>query len=384
MHLKGKEFQYIYESAESILDVIRSNAPEGEKSCQPPVQTLDALKYSGMLSLWRPKSIGGHECDPEAYALVAELIASADTSAAWIMHGVAASWLVLRSASDQLVDEIIASADVPVIADTYNKAMQGEKVEGGYILNGHTPFASGSIVAEWIAHTTLVDGEMFLTFHPAGALEIKDDWDTLGIRGSASNTVVAKNVFVPDYRAINITGDVVTTSRFNGTLYKMPTAVVPVGIAAVSLGTIRSALDCLNDLAENRIPFGAPSTLKHQPLAQLHYGRALSTYRASRSYLHECLRSGFKTAEKNLAFSNQSKADMVLASAFVLQNCVEAVREVAKAAGTSSIHKGSVIERALRDAEVTSHHAFGSESRFATVAQAYWGLDIDFPLVEIE
>ena len=384
MREKDKKFQAIYKAAESVLDVIRSNAPQGEINCQLPPQTVDALKESGMLSLWRPESLGGLQCDPEAYALVAELIASADTSAAWTMHGVAASWLVLRSASDQLVDEIIASADIPVIADTYNKPMQGEKVDGGYRLNGDTPFASGSKIADWIAHTTLVDGRMFLTFHPAGTLEIKEDWDTLGIRGSASNTVVAKDIFVPEHRAIDIMGDVTPSPRFNGALYRMPTAVVPVGIAAVSLGTIRTALDCLNDIAENRIPFGGSATLKHRALAQLHYGRALSTYRASRSYMHECLRDNFKTAEQNLEFSTQSKADMVLAATFVLQNCADAVREVAKAAGTASIHKGGGIERALRDVEVTSHHAFGSESRFASVAQAYWGLDIDFPLIEIE
>jgi alkylation response protein AidB-like acyl-CoA dehydrogenase len=384
MSVKDEQFQDIYKSAESVLDVISSNASEGEVNCQLSLGTMTALKDSGMLSLWRPKSTGGLECDPEAYALVAELIATADPSAAWIMHGVAASWLVLRSASDQLVDEIIASADKPVIADTYNKPMQGEKVEGGYCLNGYTPFASGSKIADWIAHTTVVDGRMLLTFHPAGTLEIKDDWDTLGIRGSASNTVVAKNIFVPEHRAIDIMGDVTPSPRFNGALYRMPTAVVPVGIAAVSLGTLRTALDCLNDIAENRIPFGGSSTLKYRHLAQLHYGRALSTYRASRSYMHECLRDNFKTAEQNLEFSSQSKADMVLASTFVLQNCADAVREVAKAAGTASIHKGGGIERALRDVEVTSHHAFGSESRFASVAQAYWGLDIDFPLIEIE
>jgi alkylation response protein AidB-like acyl-CoA dehydrogenase len=100
--------------------------------------------------------------------------------------------------------------------------------------------------------------------------------------------------------------------------------------------------------------------------------------------MHECLRYGYDMAEKNLKFSTESKADMVLASTFVLQSCTEAVREVARASGTAAIHKGSPIERALRDAEVTSHHAFGSESRFASVAQAYWGLDIDYPLIEIE
>jgi alkylation response protein AidB-like acyl-CoA dehydrogenase len=384
MRERDNAFQSLREASESTLDIIRSHAAEGEVNSRLAPETVAALRDSGMLSLWRPKTIGGHECDPEAYALLAEMIASADASAAWIMHGVAASWLVLRSASEDLVDEIIASADVPIIADTYNKPMNGERVEGGFLLNGHTPFASGSKIAEWIAHTTTIGEKMYLTVHPAGTLEIREDWDTLGIRGSSSNTVVAKDVFVPQHRAIDISGEIINTSRFLSPLYRMPTAVVPVGIASVSLGTTRAALECLNDIVEHRVPFGASSTLKHKHLAQLHYGRALSMYRASRSYMHECLRYSYDMAEKNLKFSNESKADLVLASTFVLQSCTEAVREVARASGTAAIHKGSPIERALRDAEVTSHHAFGSESRFASVAQAYWGLDIDYPLIEIE
>ena len=52
--------------------------------------------------------------------------------------------------------------------------------------------------------------------------------------------------------------------------------------------------------------------------------------------------------------------------------------------GTAAIHKGSVLERAIRDAEVTSHHAFGAEGRYASVAQAYWGEDVDFPMVALD
>jgi hypothetical protein len=33
---------------------------------------------------------------------------------------------------------------------------------------------------------------------------------------------------------------------------------------------------------------------------------------------------------------------------------------------------------------VIAQHAFGAEGRFATVAQAYWGLDVDFPLLTMD
>jgi alkylation response protein AidB-like acyl-CoA dehydrogenase len=137
-------------------------------------------------------------------------------------------------------------------------------------------------------------------------------------------------------------------------------------------------------LRENKTPFAASATLKHRTLAQLHFGEALSTYRAARGYFHDTLGAAFQQAEAGEPFDLRAKADLFLAYTHVMQNCAAAVRKIGKAAGTSAIYKGSPIERAIRDTEVISHHGFGAEGRFASAAQAYWGLDVDFPLMTFD
>ena len=154
-------------AAKSVTKVIRENSEFGENSCLPSQKTKEALSSSGMLSLWRPEILGGHECDPVSYTKAAEIIATADTSAAWIMHGVSASWLVLRSATNELVDEIINSAETPLLTDTYNKAMKADRIPGGYSITGETPFASGCKIADWIAHTALYEEKLLLVFKMA-------------------------------------------------------------------------------------------------------------------------------------------------------------------------------------------------------------------------
>ncbi len=372
------------EAAQAIAEELRENAAHGEETGQLAPASVQALARSGMLSLWRPRSLGGHECDPVTYALAAEEVARADTAAAWLMHGVSATWFDFRLAQPELVDEVLASASVPVLGETFNKPMNAVATDGGYLVTGSTPFASGCKVADWIGHTVIADGRFLLVYHPREALEIKEDWDSLGLRGTASNTIVAEEAFVPSHRVIDLMAPVERTSRFNGALYRMPEGIIPVAVAATSLGALRTALDGTTDIAERKTPFASSTTLKHRSLAQFQFGRALACYRAARTYLHTTVGRAFDQASRGDAFDARQKADLFLAYAHTQQECADAVRLLAKAVGTSAIYKGNPIERAMRDADVISHHAFGAEGRFASVAQTYWDLPVDFPLLAMD
>ena len=64
-----------------------------------------------------------------------------------------------------------------------------------------------------------------------------------------------------------------------------------------------------------------------------------------------------------------------------MQACAEAVRHVADAAGSSVSDRGQPLERILRDMESLRHHGFANESRFGSVAQVHWGVELDYPLL---
>jgi len=367
------------EAAKAISEELCENSAYGEEAGQLAPASVDALARSGMLSLWRPESLGGHECDPVSYAQAAEVVARADTAAAWLMHGVSATWFDFRLAQPAFVDEVLASDSVPILGETFNKPMNAVATDGGYVVTGSTPFASGCKLADWIGHTAIADGRFLLVYHPREALAIQEDWDSLGLRGTSSNTIVAEEVFVPSHRVIDLMAPVERAAQFDGALYRMPEGIVAVAVAATGLGALRAALDATTDVAERKTPFASTTTLKHRPLAQLQFGRSLAQYRAARAYLHTTVGQAFEQATRGDDFDLRQKADLFLAYSHTQQECADAVRLLGKAVGTSSVYKGNPIERALRDADVISHHAFGSEGRFASAAQAYWELDVDFP-----
>lgn len=356
----------------------------GETHGALATQTLEALKSTGLLRLWRPQPLGGFEISPWEYVQLAEVIAKKDTAAAWLMMGAANTTFDLRLATESFVEEVYGDDQDAVVCETFNRPLQAVAVEGGYRVNGGTPFASGCKHADWIGHTALEGERLLLVFHPGGALRIEEDWDTLGLRGTASNTVCAEDVFVPEHRVIDFSASPAANAYFQGTLYRLPEAILTATFPPVALGALDAALTATDQIAANKVPFAAKSTLKNRHLAQMHYGKALATSRAVRALLHQELSSAWDRAERGIAFSLQHKADLFLACAYALQGCADAVNELAQGVGTSGIYRRSPIERAFRDIQVIRHHAFGAEGRFATVAQAYWGLDVDFPLLEMD
>lgn len=371
-------------AARSVRDRLASHRAVAERQGRLADEAVAALAEAGLLRLWRPASLGGHEVPPASYGAAAEAVARTDSAAAWLMMATANTTFDLRLADPAFVEEVFANDDDVVLCETFNQPMSGRPVAGGIEVSGTAPFASGCHHAHWLGHTALVDDRLLLVFHPAGALTIEDDWHTLGMRGTASNAISAEAVFVPQHRIIDFTSRPGRNRYFDSPLFRMPEGILTATFAPVSLGSLAGALDELDEVAATRTPFASATSLKHRQQAQSDYGRALAAYRAARALYQETTQAAFERARAGDDFSLRNKADLFLTCAHVLQTCAAATRLVARAAGTSAIYEGSAIERARRDTEVIAHHAFGAHGQFATVAQAYWGLEPDFPLLAMD
>ena len=57
------------------------------------------------------------------------------------------------------------------------------------------------------------------------------------------------------------------------------------------------------------------------------------------------------------------------------------VRHVADAAGSSTFDKQCPLEKVVRDMETLRHHGFANESRYGSVAQVHWDVELDYPLL---
>jgi alkylation response protein AidB-like acyl-CoA dehydrogenase len=128
--------------------------------------------------------------------VAADLYRLGDTSLTWLLQA-AASGEVFAAGHGE------AGNDLPVLLST----SKAERVEGGYRFTGHKMFGSLTPVWTWLgvhamdtsdpAGPIVVHG--FMPRSAAG-YEIKQTWDTLGMRATRSDDTILNGVFIPDER----------------------------------------------------------------------------------------------------------------------------------------------------------------------------------------
>lgn len=201
------------EVAEQLAQTLREDVVARDRAGRPPLAEKELLRQSGLLPLNIPAHLGGeglswHEC----FELV-QVIARADNSIGQLLgyHYVFQVFPYLdlegeaaeKLARDTLAHQwLFASTGTP-----QGQQMQARPVEGGWILTGVKPFATGSYVADKIFSRAFTeDGRrvVALVDGTSEGLVRHDDWDVLGSRLTATNSLEYREVFVPAQEVIAV------------------------------------------------------------------------------------------------------------------------------------------------------------------------------------
>ncbi len=184
---------------------------ETEALRRVPDETMAEFVASGLMRINQSSHWGGPELGTEAVTEVIAEIAKGDASAGWVF-GLIASHFWLVCLFPQQAQEEMWGDDPNVMMSSSFAATEGtfERVDGGYRVSGRWPFSSGSNHASWAMlgivlppagpdeMPTLVWGLV-----PREDYEVDDDWKTVGLRGTGSNTLIVADAFIPDHRCIN-------------------------------------------------------------------------------------------------------------------------------------------------------------------------------------
>lgn len=93
-----------------------------------------------------------------------------------------------------------------LISSAYAPVGRLTAVDGGYELSGQWGFSSGCDHASWALLGAMVVGmdgrpvDFMTVLVPRTDYEIRDVWDVVGMRGTASNEIVVDKAFVPERR----------------------------------------------------------------------------------------------------------------------------------------------------------------------------------------
>jgi alkylation response protein AidB-like acyl-CoA dehydrogenase len=349
------------------------------------------MKAVGLFRIWTPRAFGGFEMDPVSVMRVVEEVARLDSAAGWNLQLATGIVPFFAWFPDEGVEEMWGENPDLILGGTLFPPGTAVPVEGGYRVSGRWPFVSGCHHCSWFLGPALImDGDQprhgadgspvqLIVAYRAEEAEILDTWHTVGMRGTGSHDVVAKDVFVPTRRSTLLAPLTKPAKAFTGPLYRLTIWTAVAALSAPALGIARAAIDALLDLSKKKIPSYTQTTLRDRPVAQFQAAHAEASLGAARAYLHESLRQAWESALQEQMISLEQKINIQLASSFAMQACARAVELVHAAAGTSAIRLEHPFEKHFRDVHVVTQHAFASASRYESVGKLLFGLKTDWP-----
>ncbi|MCV7314508.1 flavin-dependent monooxygenase [Mycolicibacillus parakoreensis] len=374
--IQQRDAQSVLAGVDELLPQLRERAQETEDLRHVHDDNIKALQDVGFFTLLQPEQWGGLQCDPALFFEAVRRLASACGSTGWVASIIGVhNWHL--ALFDQKAQEEVWGADPHTrVSSSYAPMGAGTVVEGkdGYLVSGAWNWSSGCDHATWaflggpvIKDGRPVDFGSFLI--PIDEYEIEDVWHVVGLRGTGSNTIHVKDVFVPkhrflSYKAMNdhTAGGYATNTA---PLYKMPWGTVhPTTISAPIVGMAYGAYDAHVEHQGKRVRAAyAGEKTKDDPFAKVRIAEAASDIDAAWRQLIGNVAEEYALLvdgeEIPFALRARARRDQVRATG----RAIASIDRLFEASGATALANDAPVQRFWRDAHAGRVHAANDPER---------------------
>ena len=361
-------FSDYMKAAQQLRPLLEAEADEAERLGHLTDNEVEAMTREGLYHMLAPRAVGGGEISFVDSLRVIEELSAADGSAGWcaMVNNVGAGE-VAAYMDDKGVEEAFGSrSDVRISGQGVPNAV-ARRVDGGFIVDGDCSYGSGIHHAELI-HTgcllmeggkpVMKDGgpvAVVVHFTP-DKMEIRGNWDVIGLRGTGSYDYSMRDLFVPDHMCYFFGGD---QPLRGGNQYTIGiVGLTSWGHTGFALGVTRRALDEIAQLATTKR--SAYGLLADASGFQQSYATAEASYRAARAFVY----SVWDDACQTLARGQRASVEQVALIRLAMRQIHDVASEVCtfayRAGGGVSLRE-SVLQRCYRDLHAGLQHVLLSD-----------------------
>jgi len=344
-----------------VLSEIRNRRDEFEAKRHVPRDMIEQLKQLGVYRAHTPSCFGGDGSSPSEFLKLIEAISEADGSTGWVASFGSAA-LYLAALPRETLACIYANGPDVAFAGGLFPVQPAEKVEGGWRVNGLWKFASGCIGADLLGvGIGTGDGGKPLTavLRPED-VEIVENWEVIGMRGTGSHDLRVKDAFLSNEWTFVRGGE----PSIEEPIYQYPSiAYAAQVLAVVNLGIARAALNEISQMAGRSSITGAPM-MADRAYLRIGVAKAEASLRSAKAFFYETTDAAWESILKGEGVSAEQTSMLRLAAAQAAREGASAVQSAYMLAGTSAIYDGHPLQRYLRDAMVVTQHAFLNESMY--------------------
>lgn len=352
-------------AARAIMPRLAATSDNSERLRRLDDGAAALLRESGLARVLTPKRFGGLELSPSAHIWTCAELSHACPAASWV--------LMVCVAHDYIVGRFPLECQAEVYGESPDNLIAGalapqgtiERVAGGWRLNGRWQFGSGCDHSPWFimgARTANPSADDYLVRHvmvPRADMEFDDTWHTLGMRGTGSKDLVARDVFVPDHRSVPTFPTFVGLSpHASSAVFRLPVyAGLSSMLSATVLGMAERGMKAFIEHTGGRKNAYGVVKAENSGMQRRIAESSAEIAEARRLMEGNCRRFDLAMAEDQAPMPAVDRAQFRWDAAYIVELSRRAIERVFAASGAHGIYEGNPVLRAFRDINTACHHA---------------------------
>lgn len=348
---------------------IRERAVRYDREASFPFENFADFRDAGLLAVCVPRRFGGFGATYADYVRVSEEVGRycGATGLTFNMHNATMLWcgevadLLDLSPADRARHEATRTAMYRGVVDegrihsqpfsegvapgaTSGVLTKAVPVEGGWLVTGRKIFASLSGAADFYNVTCQVPGEDVIRLlgvpSRAAGVEILDDWDPLGMRGTVSRTLLMTDVFVPAEH------EWMPAGTYNQAALRYPWLFL--SLCPSYLGLTGGVLDAASAYLRGELPGQPTGARRDHPIKQQGWAQMQLKREQSRALLYRAVDEAVLDPTEEQLVTGWS------AAVTVMEHAAEVASLAIRVCGGQSMQKSLPLERLYRDARLGS------------------------------
>ncbi|HJT60985.1 MAG TPA: acyl-CoA dehydrogenase family protein [Burkholderiales bacterium] len=350
--------------ARSIVPTLRERAQKCEDARVLLPENEKLLHETGLFRFHQPKRFGGMELPFVAVVDIVAELARACPSTAWNVGNLGCHHWILGYYEPETQHELWdQNPDVLIASSIALAAGRGKRAPGGFEVSGKWPFSSGVDNSDWnMLAVTIYEDEKAVDWRlclvPKSDYRVIDTWYAMGMVGTGSKDIEAREVFVPERRALALArcrgGLEHPGAAINkGDLFKVP-IVASAGhpLSATALGTAEGAFEHVLNAFKTRMGTYTGAKVADFQAVQVKLARARCLIDSAR----HLMRNSAMVFQENHSLAVEEKLRLRAQNAFAVSQSREAVETLWSFYGANAIYTRDPLQRYLRDVQAASQH----------------------------
>lgn len=361
----------IIERVMSLRGWLREHQTLAEQQRRVPQETVDRLDAADVYSLTIPARFGGADFTTRELHDIYRALASGCGATAWVVWAAAGGNLWSYAFGDDVVTPVyespwIGNRTFALGGTSRRMSGMGRQVDGGWMINGAWPFATGSVHA---SHGYLAvffddddDSKVGMALVPKSSLIARDDWDSMGLAATCSQTVATDgDLFVPDAffstpALLTARVDELTREGLGPRRGGLVRSVV--SGTGLALGMADQAMEVfMTGVGKRGIPYSTYTSALDSPVMHHTVGRAHTQIRAAAAVANAAVARLDQCDADGIDLTPQEGVQYHTDVAYVWDACAAAVETLLQASGASAIMKRLPLQLIARNARAGSMHA---------------------------